>query len=400
MNERYRRSRVQIEMTGKEDRLSPWKYAIGGYPGSGKTLLASTAPNPLFVFFRENPRIKSIANRYVPHVKVLNDDTASVLEKMQALAVHLELTGEYETLVVDTGDELQVAMKEARRIRNGGEFGVSDWGWLGDTYRELMTTLIDLPMRVIVLFHVKNSQEGDDGQMIRELLLQGSVKDEASGWFDVVGALDTFEVGDEQGDLETHRVLLTHSSRLYPWLKDHSGNLPRRYELSAGFVNDISGIEDVLNSTEIAAEKAVLSEVNTTTDPDQDPAVAAASPLTPEQLEEAKNPDTPEINKALDAVAEVLDIAEVVEPSHEEAEEATVEDPPVEVDTPVVEADQASLLDQPEEETSSEQEEKSVAAQVCEVCGEVAPDDVITVSKIRFKKVLCRDHFKEKLKAS
>jgi hypothetical protein len=400
MNERYRRSRVQIEMTGKEDRLSPWKYAIGGYPGSGKTLLASTAPNPLFVFFRENPRIKSIANRYVPHVKVLNDDTASVLEKMQALAVHLELTGEYETLVVDTGDELQVAMKEARRIRNGGEFGVSDWGWLGDTYRELMTTLIDLPMRVIVLFHVKNSQEGDDGQMIRELLLQGSVKDEASGWFDVVGALDTFEVGDEQGDLETHRVLLTHSSRLYPWLKDHSGNLPRRYELSAGFVNDISGIEDVLNSTEIAAEKAVLSEVNTTTDPDQDPAVAAASPLTPEQLEEAKNPDTPEINKALDAVAEVLDIAEVVEPSHEEAEEATVEDPPVEVDTPVVEADQASLLDQPEEETSSEQEEKSVAAQMCEVCGEVAPDDVITVSKIRFKKVLCRNHFKEKLKAS
>ena len=145
---------MQIEMTGKEDRLSPWKIMVGGFPGAGKTLFASTAPDPLFVFFRDNPRIKSIANRYIPHVKIVNDDEVSVLEKLQMLAIHLSLANnEYKTLVIDTGDELQQAMKEARRMQNGGEFSISDWSWLADTYRELMASFIDLDMRVIVLFH-------------------------------------------------------------------------------------------------------------------------------------------------------------------------------------------------------------------------------------------------------
>ena len=402
---------MEIEMTGKEDRLSPWKYAIGGYPGSGKTLLASTAPSPLFVFFRENPRIKSIADRYIPHVKVLNDDKASVLEKMQVLAMHLAVTDhDYKTLVVDTGDELQVAMKEARRIRNGGEFGIADWGWLGDTYRELVGSLLDLPMRVIVNFHVKNSQDGEEGQMIRELLLQGAAKDEASGWFDVVGVLDTFEVPDTEGDLETKRVLLTHSSRLYPWLKDHSGNMPRRYELTDGFVGDVTQIEEVLNSTEIQGERTVLDEIADTPiaegDQEDRNGAVTAEAMTPEELEAAKNPATPEINKALDSVAEVLEIAEVTEPSHEDTEKAKVDDESAAVETPVEKGDglpQDSLLDEPKEETSPEQSETTEKAapdpQVCEVCGEEAPDDVITVSRIRFKQVLCRDHFREKLKA-
>ena len=390
---------MQIEMTGKEDRLSPWKYAIGGYPGSGKTLLASTAPKPLFVFFRENPRIKSIADRFIPHVKVLNDDTTTVLEKMQALSVHLELVpGEFETLVIDTGDELQVAMKEARRIRNGGEFGVSDWGWLGDAYRELMTSLIDLPMRVIVLFHVKNSQEGDDGQMVREVLLQGAAKDEVAGWFDIVGALDTYEIADDQGDWETRRVLLTHSSRLYPWLKDHSGNMPRRYELSTGFVNDIDAIETVLNSTEIQVEHEVIGEISSAGPDDVSSEVEVISP---KELEAHKNPDTPEINQALDTVAEVLEIAEITDASHEEQEETTVGDPD-ESPPRLVETVQSSLLNEDVEEDISHEEppEQPQAPEVlCEVCGNPAPEDVVTVSKIRFKKALCREHFREQLKA-
>lgn len=385
---------MQIEMTGKEDRLSPWKYAIGGFPGSGKTLLASTAPNPLFVFFRENPRIKSIADRHVPHVKVLNDDTASVLEKMQALTIHLALAEtEFETLVVDTGDELQVAMKEARRLRNGGEFGPGDWGWLGDTYRELMASLIDLPMRVIVLFHVKNSQE-DDGHTFRELLLQGSSKDEAAGWFDLVGALDTFEVADEQGDVETKRVLLTHSSRLYPWLKDHSGNLSRRYELSDNFVGDVSAIEEVLNTTDVeVVERAVLGEIGEIGSGPGD--ATAAEVVTPEALETAKNPDVSELDKALETVSEVLDVTEGEGPSHEQSAPTTVEDPPEAPEQEVKQEVEEPVI----EEASPEEPVAEPEAQVCAVCGEEAPEDVTTVSKIRFKEPLCRDHFREKLKA-
>ena len=436
---------MQIEMTGKEDRLSPWKYAIGGFPGSGKTLLASTAPNPLFVFFRENPRIKSIADRHIPHVKVLNDETTTVIEKMQALAVHLEIVmadkDQYETLVIDTGDELFNAMKEARREKNGGEWGPGDWSWLGDAYRAMMETFIDLDMRLIVNFHIKTSQEGDD-VTFRELMLQGVAKDEAPGWFDVVGVLDTYEVPDEEGDLTTSRVLLTHSSRLYPWLKDHSGNMPRRWELTPNFIGDISSIEEVLNATEIHSERAILEKDVGTDKAEGDPETAPANVVTPEALEEVKADVSPEISKALDTVTEVLEVTSISDPSPEEPKEATVPDQPVEeaVDepSPVVE-DQTTIEEHlsseqekkedeesarpevpgesplesqpqtptpvqetPEPEpvtTESIKEEEKPTPQVCEVCGEEAPDDVVTVSKIRMKKVLCREHFRAALSA-
>lgn len=403
---------MKIEMTGKEDRLDPWKYAVGGFPGSGKTLLASTAPNPLFVFFRENPRIKSIADRYVAHVKVLNDERTTVLDKMQVLIAHLAIETDYETLVIDTGDELQVAMKEARRIHNGGEFGVADWGWLGDAYRELLGSLLDLPMRVIVLFHVKTSQDTDEGSF-RELLLQGSVKDEAAGWFDIVGALDTFEVANDEGNIETRRVLLTHSSRLYPWLKDHSGNMPVRYELTSGFVGDIRAIEEVLNSTEITTERTVIGELgDEKTRREMDPGeviVGSGTVVTPAQLEAAKSADTPEINKAIDTVAAEMGIAEISDPVDPSDEDSTASElssesakpepeieqpklPEAEVSEPVVSEPISPVVSEPASDEVPEPE-------VCEVCGKEAPADVITVSKIRFKKVLCREHFREKLKA-
>ena len=413
---------MQIEMTGKEDRLSPWKIAVGGFPGSGKTLFASTAPEPLFVFFRENPRIKSIADRHVPHVKVVNDENVTVLEKMQALAVHLELNDDFETLVIDTGDELQQAMKEARRIQNGGEFSVGDWSWLGDAYRELLTTFIDLPMRVIVLFHVKTAQEGEDGHMFRELMLQGTAKDEAPGWFDVVGALDTYETINDEGEYETHRVLLTHSSRMYPWVKDHSGNLPRRWELSDNFVGDVPELEKVLNSTAIATEREVLGEIKDPGVKEGDHGAPEGKKVTPEELEKMKNPDTPEINKALDTVNEIIGIAEEGEPSHEEEEETIVESPPQdeepepqmeEVQLPVGEDNEEASSE--EEEVSGEEEDptpvttsmvvgeeeegKTIDQQyVCEECGEAAPEDVAKMSRIRYKKVLCRDHYLKELR--
>ena len=79
-------------------------------------------------------------------------------------------------------------------------------------------------------------------------MLQGAVKDEAPGWFDVIGALDTYEVVDDEGSTMTKRVLLTHSSRTYPWVKDHSGALPRHFPLSDDFVGDFDRMYGMLTS--------------------------------------------------------------------------------------------------------------------------------------------------------
>lgn len=389
---------IKVQMTGREDVESPWKYAICGYPGAGKTLVASTAPDPLFVFFQENPRLKSIADRYIPHVKVVNDDDGTVLEKMLAISHHLAIAEhEYKTLVIDTGDELFQQMKEARRMQNDGEFKPGDWDWIGDTYRELLTGLIDLPLRVIVLFHVKNVQEGDDGMMTREFLLQGTAKDQAAGWFDEVFMFDNFEAVDDEGETISKRGLLTQSSRLHPWLKDHSGNMPRRYEVSENFVGDFEVIEKILNK-EVKGGKEDLEEI-ASYEAEKTESDESAPVPTPEEVKAKKEEVVPDdadvtpppeektpIEKASDTVKEVLDATEVDE--KEAAPEPEGEDK--EEEAPAI------TVPDPEEDEPSDED----STPKCDECGDpVENDDLINMSRAKYKQVLCRVHFKDRMRS-
>jgi len=253
---------MKIEMSGSEDRQGPWKFAIAGAPGSGKTMIASTAPEPLFVFFQQEPRIKSVADRSIQHVKIVNDtpNQSYAIDQMYSLIMFLEL-GEhpFETLVIDTGDEFFQQMKAGRTHQNGGEFAIGDWSWIGDTYREVMLGIIDLPMHVIVTFHVKSAT--DEEHTYKELMLQGAPRDEAAGWFDIVGGLDTYSVIDDHGESITKRVLLTGQSRTYPWVKDHSGAIPDRFELSPHFTDDIPRLLALAQSHDGVAPREVVGEV-------------------------------------------------------------------------------------------------------------------------------------------
>lgn len=424
---------ITVEMTGREDLEGPWKIAIAGFPGAGKTLLSSTASNPLFVFFEENPRIKSIARRHIPHIKLVNSDDGQVTvqDQLSALAIHLQLNEhDYETLVIDTGDELFQRMKEGRRIKNGGEFNIGDWGWIADTYREVVNGLIDLPMNVIVLYHLKSSQEGEDGVLVRELALQGAAKDEAAGWFDVVGVLDTFETADEQGDDVTKRVLLTHQSRTYPWVKDHSGQMPPRWAISENVVGDIPRLLSTLSQSgdgmKDGQEHQVLEVVET---PERVVTKSGADVPTPEELhakkQESSDDNEPPESEAIspepepepESEAEAGPKAEADEQhGQEEGQEAEPADEGVdtgsepepiptesEVKNEAEGQDEESSGDASVETATAEVEKQLGAEQVypCEVCSEeVEDEDLRDLTKIRFRKVLCRTHFKEKLAAT
>ena len=409
---------MEIEMTGAEDRQGPWKLALCGPPGVGKTMFASTARSPLFVFFQQEPRIKSIANRSVPNVKLVNNFTSGLLalDQLQALIMYLKMTDHpYDTFVVDTGDELFQAMKAGRAFQNGGEFNVGDWGWIGDMYREVMLAIIDLPMNVIVNFHTKLTNDGED--MYRELMLQGQAKDEAPGWFDIVGALDTFEVVDEQGQNITRRVLLTSSSRLYPWVKDHSGALPRRFYLSDGITDDFPRLLEVVSQTLDVHPKEVIGEV---------PIIPAPKPQTPagipsqedllhkkEEVNEKELPQAPS-----EPVAHQADEHEanrlVPSPSAigSEPEQGNLnigsshDDELVQVDSHATTTEvDAEVTGQQTEPEGSDGEAEAVrllgetlgAEEVhpCSECGvEVTDIDLSELSQIRFRKYLCREHFK------
>lgn len=426
-------------MTGLDDRRAPWKFAIAGFPGAGKTMLSSTATNPLLVFFTETPRIKSIASRRIEHVKLVNRVDAegnlvlSVQDQLKSLITDLDVRftlGEpvaWDLLVIDTGDELQQAMKEGRRIRNRGEWGVGDWVWLADAYRALMNSLIDLPMHVMVLFHMASSHDGDDGSMVRDVDLQGKNAGEWAGWFDVVAALDTFETTDEKGNSESKRVLLTHSSRLYPWVKDHSGNMPSRWELSDDFVGDFPRLLDLVMA-DLAGEitedqkRQVVGSIGEVVVPGPGPATGATVP-TPSELaaqkeQRATEPIASEPTETQGQQGEVepeevtqAAIDSTPEPEAGQAEtleaEATTEqgadvEPP---EAPSAGPIQTELTKEPSNEEILQTTEELGAKFVCgwetegKQCGEVIDDeDLIELAKIRFRQVYCRPHFKEALK--
>lgn len=414
---------LEIRITGREDREGPWKVAIAGYPGAAKTLLASTCEpgENLFVWFPDSP-IKSVADRFLPHVKLGNkirpDGTveSTVQDQLHVLISNLQMKAmigesKYKAITVDTGDQLFQQMASARRAKNRGEFGPGDWTWLADAYRSVMQSLIDLPMHVIVLFHLTASQDGQDGFMVRELALQGAAKNEASSWFDVVGALDTFETVDQEGDSVVQRVLLTHSSRMYPWVKDHSGNMPARFPLSSNFVGDW----DRLLATFIGGEEwkeGQEGQVIATIGAERVVSNSGAAVPTPEELQAKKAQTTrgktteteaPAPEPVVEAEAEVE--APALEPTQGTQEVLDIVEPPT-----------ASTPEEPEshpEPESADSEPEPTMDQaleilsaggieaefVCEVCSAPVDDeDLRAVTQIRFpNKVFCREHFKAAL---
>lgn len=430
---------LAVEMTGKQDREGPWKIAIGGFAGSGKTLFASTAPDPLFVFFQENPRIKSIARRHIPHVKLLNRQTSGGLvtaqDMLQILTVNLEMAPHtYKTLVIDTGDELFQSMKAGRRLKNGGEFGISDWGWIADAYRGVMETLVDLPMTVIVLYHIKATQDGgDEGYVVRDLLLQGQAQAEVPGWFDVVGVMETFEAVGEDGDTTSKRVILTRSSRMYPWLKDHSGALPAKFEISDNFVGDFDRFYGLLIAEDSEFKEGQEHQVVEVMGRDQVEAAPSGQPVpSPEDVKEKKRlrgvdePATVEVTEGSISSGEAetgVEDSVLPQPSQTEsleseniirfvpdmAQAGTLTEESISSGEEAFIQPQPSQTESPSEVMVSEEQAVENVQEllggeeifICSVCSEPVEDvSLREISQIRFRKYLCRPHFKEELHKS
>ncbi len=428
----------QVEMTGAQDYQRKIKAAIGGYPGAGKTLFSSTAPIPFFIFFREQPRIMSIADRYMAHTKVTNqyDDsgrlTVPVWDTLIEVIEYLSSKkgDSYQTVIIDTGDELQQAMKEGKKAQNRGKWSISDWGWLADMYREVINRVIDLPKHVIITFHLKQTQEGEEGEMFREFALQGAAKDEAPGWFDIVGVIDSWEERTDKGLIIPHRGILLQTTPRYPFVKDHSGKLGRIFELSDDFVGDFQRMNSVIYAEVPSTDHEILEEVT----PEE-------KPVAPKSKVDTGVPAPSDVKAKKDAKKGPPPEKETPkeDPEPGKAPEEPPEEPPAPEEAPPEEAESQVITDgdvasskgeEPEvteeeaavnviEGLGAEAVEASCAADIDDgVCGKllvkvkadamgsevldgegnqiVVPDrDLMDLTMIRFRKYLCREHFQQ-----
>ena len=77
-----------------------------------------------------------------------------------------------------------------------------------------------------------------------------------------MGVLDSYENVDEKGIVTNSRGYCTTPTQRYGWLKDHSGKLPRVFELSSDFVGDFNEVYKLIyGGHKIKSEHEVITTV-------------------------------------------------------------------------------------------------------------------------------------------
>lgn len=419
---------LNIRRTGADEYGKFIRALFLGDPGAGKTLTASTWPNPLYASAEGG--LMSVADRGVNYAEITASDQLLKLRNAlnQPPEVREKLVGvPVDTLIVDTIDEIQrILIRERLETTKKETLSVQDFGWLGDQMRSIIRGLRTLPLHVVCTCHLKKGDEGaNDSGRIMGPALQGQVGDEIAQYFDIVallkGTVLTRIVGDQTKRVQV-KLMQTYPDIQHPWIKDRSGKLAPEIELD--FVNDYQQLFDAIYGGEAMAASADIRSVedrhvaaerqakieedlaaSTTGDKPTAAKASAAKKAAPAKAaapaekaapkaaekapEPAPEPDPePETAKAPESPEEAPETAPepAEEPVAEQVEQPTLAEPEPEPEPET----------EPEPESSTEPEESVEAGTglTCEDCnGEVENDDQADLSRIRFRKVLCRACF-------
>lgn len=186
-------SELVIEQHSGEFNPDIAKIMIYGESGTGKTRFASTFPN---VLFADTDLGMSSVTEQVSRVEIAQ------FEQLKALYAYLKAGDhEYETLVIDTLNEMQrLAMRATIEnfpmIRRSYEDlpSMSDYGKMLHDFIELTLDFIKLPMRVVLLAQV-NSRQFDTDVLMPQLVGKNSAR-EIARKMDVIGYIFKSEKED------------------------------------------------------------------------------------------------------------------------------------------------------------------------------------------------------------
>lgn len=242
---------MQIKRTGASDYGRYIKALICGFPGSGKTLISSTFPNP--VYASAEGGLMSVADRDIPYVDIKNTDDLLSLKNIlaQEPKVRTEMLGfEVDTVVIDTIDEIQnIMIAERLRAQNQRAMQLQDWGWLLSQMTAMIVGFRNMPLNVVFTCHLKEVSDGETGRIHYKPDLSGALADKIPGYVDLSLVLTTDLISEtSNGRLEKveKRTLLTAPSVKYPFLKDRSGKLSP--EIDVDFQTDFDRLHEKIYS--------------------------------------------------------------------------------------------------------------------------------------------------------
>lgn len=220
---------------------SPYKHVfIYGDTGSGKTTIAATFPNPLFLVPRNENSVLTLSDMDIDYVVLGESDRGrpvaamdsmnhilSELEKMASASRAAEAKGDeekawelfpYETIVLESlthyGEQVIDHVSEKRGGKGMDQQG---WGLFANHFREVHTRLRGLPCHSVVTSLATTKGEGSAAKGVP--FISGSTAEKLPSAMDMIGFLEECETKREKG------APPQKFSRLH--LKKYRGNIAR-----------------------------------------------------------------------------------------------------------------------------------------------------------------------------
>ncbi len=181
-------------------RKEPFKLMILGKPGTGKTRLAGTFNEPLYIDVEGGAgsatRTGQPNTLRVPQNAKCLPNCIGIVNKLLKDGEYDEETGlmnvtlldqpiTFGTVVVDSLDAIQSAHKIFNILGGRGKMRIQDWGTLLDETLPLLYKLCDLPVTVVVIAHTRQ-YENEDGKDVVGLAVQGGLKSQTPAFFDAI----------------------------------------------------------------------------------------------------------------------------------------------------------------------------------------------------------------------
>lgn len=276
---------IQTKRTGSTEYGRWMKVLLCGEPGSGKTLLSSTFPNPYYA--NAEGGLMSVADRRIPYAEI------RTIEDLFELKGHLELPADVreaslgvpvDTIVIDTIDEIQrILIRERLAAEKISSLRISDFGWLGEQMQAILRSFRNLDMNVVFTCHVRDTKDDESGRMIYKPALQGAISGDIPGYVDLSLFLTSKTqtvIQDNEAKQVPYRYLQTYPDSQHPWIKDRSGKLPETIEVD--FTTDYSRIHQTIfgNIQSVPETEVVQSSLSKPV-----PAPVLEVPVAPEKQE-------------------------------------------------------------------------------------------------------------------
>ena len=225
---------VQIQRTGAAGAHA--RVLVCGPGGSGKTRFCVSWPNPILA--TTESLLDSVRKEDIPMAKIESSADLKELivecrkspdERKKAFGVPVD------TFYLDTVDQLQRVLQGERLAATGrSDMEGKDYGWLGDEMRRYLSAIRNLPMHVVLTCHVKDREVNN--VTLGQPALVGALRDEINEFVSIAGVLESqqaqVELPDGSVGIELRRWLRTMPDTRYEWLKDHSGNLPGKFDVN------------------------------------------------------------------------------------------------------------------------------------------------------------------------